>query len=89
MNQTACGIIRSYLMQNLKQDVMNETSVKKNQESLASKYLIKSVKNRLHLKKRLLFPIKEVSINDHINNYTELLADLANVDEVIGDKTKR
>ena len=29
MNKTACGIIRSYLTQNLKYDVMNETSAKK------------------------------------------------------------
>jgi len=29
---------------------------------------------------------KGVSINDHINNYMKLLANLTNVDEVIGDK---
>ena len=40
-------------------------------------------------KKTILFPIEEgVSISDHINNYTKLLADFANVDVVIDDEDK-
>ena len=52
--------------------------------------MTKSVENRLHLKRRLYhFQLKNrVSISDHINNYMMLLADLANVDEVIGDENK-
>ena len=50
MNKTACGEIRSGLSQHLKNDVMNETSAKKIWDTLASKYLTKSVENRLHLK---------------------------------------
>ena len=54
---------------------MNEIFVKKILEFIASKYLTKSVENRLHLKKKLYrFQLKgEVSISDHINNYTKLL----------------
>ena len=47
-------IIRSYLTRDLKYDVMNETFVKKIWDTLASKYLTKSVKNRLHLKREFL-----------------------------------
>ena len=82
-------MIRSCLSQDLKYDVMNKTSVKKIWETLASKYLIKNVENRLHLKRRLSFSVeKGVSISDHINIYMKLLADLANMDVVIeeGDK---
>jgi len=43
MNKTACGVIRSCLSQDLKYDVMNETFAKKIWETLASKYLTKSV----------------------------------------------
>jgi len=53
MNITMCRVIRSYLSQELKYDVMNETSAKKIWETLASKYLTKSVENRLNLKRRL------------------------------------
>ena len=85
-----CGVIRSSLTRDLKYDVMNETSAKKIQETLVSKFLTKSVKNYLNLKKRLYhFQLKrEISINDHINKYTKLLANLANMDEVIRDEDK-
>jgi len=52
-NRMACGIIRSYLTRDLKYDAMNETSTKSIWETLANKYLMKSVKNHLHLKRRL------------------------------------
>jgi len=46
-----------------------------------------SLKNHLHLKRRLYhFQLKKgILISEHMNNYTKLLADLANVDEVIKD----
>jgi len=52
--------------------------------------LIKSIKNRLYLIMRLYrFQLKnEISIGEHMNNYTKLLADLANVNEVIKDEDK-
>jgi len=69
---------------------MNETSVKKIWETFASKYLTKSIENRLYLKRRLYrFQLKrEVSISDHTNTYTKLLADLANIDVVIDEEDK-
>ena len=59
-------------------------------EILVSKYLTKSVENRLHLERRLYnFQLKRgTSISDHINNYTKLLTDLANLDVVIDDEDK-
>jgi len=47
MNRSACGMIRSCLSQDLKYDVMIESSAKKIRETLAGKYLTKSVENRL------------------------------------------
>ena len=90
MNRTACGVIRSYLTEDLKYDVMNETSARKIWEVLAEKYLTKSVENRLHLKRRLYrFQLKRgTSISNHLIAYTKLLADLANVDEKIEDEDK-
>ena len=41
MNRTGYGVIRSYLMHDLKYDVINETSAKKIWEALASKCLTK------------------------------------------------
>ena len=44
----------------------------------------------MHLKRRL-YPFqlkKRISIGDHMNNYTKLLADLTNVDGVIKDEDK-
>ena len=69
---------------------MNETSAKKIWETLMSKYLTKSIDNRLHLKKKLYrFLLKRrVSISDHINNYMKLVSDLENVDTVIYDEDK-
>jgi len=49
-----------------------------------SKYLRKSVENHLHLRRLYRFQLKR----DHINTYTKLLADLANVDVVIEDEDK-
>jgi len=74
----------------LKYDVMNDTLAKSIWEILASKYLTKSVENRLHLKRRLYrFQLKGgISISDHINNYTKLLADLTNLNVVIENEDK-
>ena len=67
---------------------MNETSTKKIWEIFTSKYLMKSVENHLHLKKKLYhFQLKRrISISDHINIYMKLLADLTNVNVVIEDE---
>ena len=67
---------------------MNETSARKTWEILESKYLMKSIENRLHLKRRFYrFQLKkEIFIGEHMNNYMKLLVDLANVNEMIKDE---
>ena len=51
---------------------------------------MKSVENRLYLKRRLYrFQLKrEIPISDHIHTYTKLLTDLANVVVVIEEEDK-
>ena len=53
MNMTTCGIIRSYLTENIKYHVVTETSARKIWEILESKYLTKNIENYFHLKRRL------------------------------------
>ena len=67
---------------------MNETSAKSIWEILTSKYLRKSVENRLYLKRRLYrFQLKgRISISYQINNYTKHLRDLENLNLVIEDE---
>ena len=50
-------------------------------EILEKKYLTMSIESRLQLKRKLYrFQMKkELSIDEHMNNYTELLTDLVNV----------
>ena len=82
MNRSACGLIRSCLSQDIKYLAQYETSAKKLWETLAKKYLTKSVESRLQLKSKLYrFQMKKGStVNEHINRYTKLLTDLVNVD---------
>jgi len=51
---------------------------------------MKSIENCLHLKRRLYcFQLKRgVSISNHTNTYTKLLADLVKVDVVIDEEDK-
>ena len=90
INQNACGVIRSCLEQELKYDVLNVTSAMKMWEILNNKYLTKSVENQLHLLRRLFrfYMSISTSLAAHVNNYTNLLSDLANVDEKITDEYK-
>ena len=53
MNRTACGLIRSYLTQDIKYHVLHETFARQLWEILKKKYLTKSIESRLQLKKRL------------------------------------
>ncbi|KAK8952544.1 hypothetical protein KSP39_PZI003453 [Platanthera zijinensis] len=69
---------------------MLETSVGNLWRTLENKYLTKSVENRLHMKRRLYrFQMRRgVSIDEHLNEFTKLLADLLNLDEDVGDVDK-
>jgi len=90
MNQTACGLIRSYVTQDIKYHVLLETSTRQLWEILEKKYLTKIIESRLQLKRRLYcFQMKRwLSIDEHINNYTKLLTDLVNVDVKIKEEDK-
>ena len=80
MNRTACGVIRSCLIQDIKYYMMYETSARKFWEIIEKKYLTKSIESQLYLKRKLhRFQLKRgLSIDEHMN-YTKLLADLVNV----------
>jgi len=79
------------MTQDIKYHVMYETFARKMWEILKKKYLTKSIETRLHLKRRLYrFQLnKRLSIDDHINNYMKLLANLVNVDVAIEKRTRR
>ena len=78
MNRTACGLIRSCLTQDFQYHVLHETSAKQLWEILEKKYLTKIIESRLQLKS---FQMKRgLSVDEHMNNYTNLLTDLVNVD---------
>ena len=53
MNRSACGLIRSCLSQDIKYLAQHKTSAKKLWDTLAKKYLTKSVESRLQLKSKL------------------------------------
>ncbi|KAK8946975.1 hypothetical protein KSP39_PZI007124 [Platanthera zijinensis] len=76
-------------------DTMNEKSYVgdvcgKSLEEARNKYHMKNVKNRLHIKRRLYrFQMRcGVSIDEHLNEFTELLTDLLNLDEYVNDEDK-
>ena len=92
MNRMACGLIRSFLTQDIKYHVLYETSARQLWEILEKKYLTKSIESCLQLKRRFYcFQLKRgLSIDEYMNNYTnKLLTDLVNVDVKIEveDKT--
>ena len=90
LNKTACGIIRSYLTHDLKYDVINETSAKSIWGNSCEQVLDEEHREPFALEKKTLsFSVEEgVFINDHINIYMKLLADLTNMDVVIDDEDK-
>jgi len=79
MNQMACGLIRSCLIQDIKYHVLHETSARQLWEILEKKYLTKSIESCLQLKRRFYrFQMKRrLSIDEQMNNYTKLLIDLS------------
>ena len=70
--------------------MMTATSARKIWEILENKYLTKSIENCLHLKRMIYrFQLKKgILIGEYLNNYTKLLVDLANLNEVINDEDK-
>jgi len=70
--------------------VLYETFTRKVWEILERKHLTKSIKTRLHLKRKFYrFQLKKgLVIDNHMNNYTILLADLINVNMAIEEEDK-
>ena len=89
-NRMACSTIRLCLAKPQKYFVMRETSAKSLWKKLEDKYMIKSIKNRIHLKKQLYrFQYKEVTkMITHLDSFNKLIADLLNLDEDVKDEDK-
>ncbi|KAH9805146.1 hypothetical protein KPL71_002341 [Citrus sinensis] len=90
INRQACGTIRLCLTKDQKYSVMRETSAKKLWETLEEKYMKKSLENRLYMKNKLYrFTYTHgMSMNDHVNSFNKILADLLNLDERFEDEDK-
>ena len=90
MNRQACSSIRFCLAKDQKYFVMHETVVKDLWRKHEDNYMIKSVENQLYLKKNLFrFIYKEgTSIQNHLNTYDKILADLRTLDVEIVDEDK-
>ena len=88
INRMACGTIRSCLSREQKYAFSKETSASKLWKALEEKFLKKSSQNKLYMKKRL-FRFNYVigtTMNDHITNFNQLVADLLNLDVTFGDE---
>lgn len=90
INKMACSMIRLCLAKPQKFFVMRETIAKELWQKLEDKYMTKSVKNRLHLKRRLYyFKYKEgTKMINHLDAFNKLVADLLNLDKDIKDEDK-
>ncbi|KAG8492015.1 hypothetical protein CXB51_015325 [Gossypium anomalum] len=90
INRQTCGTIRLCLAKEQKYSVMRETSTKKLWDTLEEKFLTKSLENRLYMKKKLFrFTYAPgMSMNDHMNSFNKILADLLNLDEKFEDEDK-
>ncbi|KAH9698402.1 Integrase catalytic domain-containing protein [Citrus sinensis] len=90
INRHVCGTIRLCLAKYQKYSVMRETSAKKLWETLEEKYMEKSLENRLYMKKKFyrFTYTPGMSMNDHVNSFNKILADLLNLDEKFEDKDK-
>ncbi|KAG8499853.1 hypothetical protein CXB51_006283 [Gossypium anomalum] len=90
INRQACGTIRLCLAKEQKYSVMRETSTKKLWDTLEEKFLTKSLENRLYMKKKLFrfTYVPGMSMNDYVNSFNKILADLLNLDEKFEDEDK-
>ncbi|TXG72398.1 hypothetical protein EZV62_000977 [Acer yangbiense] len=90
INHQACGTIRLSLAKDQKYTVMKEKSAKKLWKTLEDKYMTKSLKNRLYLKKKLFrfMYVLGMSINNHINAFSKILIYLLNLDEHFSEEDK-
>ena len=90
INRQACDTIRLCLAKDQKYFVMSETKAKELWKMLEDKYMMKSVENRLYLKKKLSrFQYRGgISMFEHLNDYNKILVDLQNLEVEIKDEDK-
>ena len=90
INRQACGTIHLCLAKDHKYFVVSETLAKKLWETLEEKYMEKSLENRLYMKKKFyrFTYTPGMSMNDHVNSFNKILADLLNLDEKFVDEDK-
>ncbi|KAL7227602.1 hypothetical protein ACSBR1_022465 [Camellia fascicularis] len=90
VNLLACSSIRLSLAKEEKYAFTDYDIAKKLWKLLEDKFMTKSIENRLYLKKRLFhFDYKkDISMNEHLNNFNKILTDLKNLDDHFGDEDK-
>ena len=88
INRLACGTIRSCLSREQKYTFSKETSASKLWKALEEKFLKKNSQNKLHMKKRLFrfSYVPGTTMNEHITNFNQLVADLLNLDVTFEDE---
>ena len=69
---------------------MKETSTIKLWKTVKDMYMMKRIGNKLYFKKKIYIFIyaPDMLINDHVNSFNKILADLLNLDKTFGDKDK-
>ncbi|KAG8498395.1 hypothetical protein CXB51_006971 [Gossypium anomalum] len=79
-----------FLVNFQKYSVMRDTSAKNLWDTLEEKFLTKSLKSRLYMKKKLyrFTYAPGTSMNDHVNSFNKILTDLLNLDEKFEDEDK-
>ncbi|KAK5839561.1 hypothetical protein PVK06_008362 [Gossypium arboreum] len=90
INRQAYGTICLCLAKEQKYSVIRETSVKKLWDTMEEKFLMKSLENRFYMKKKLyrFTYAPGMSMNDYVNSFNKILADLLNFDEKFEDEDK-
>ena len=79
---------RSCLSREQKYTFSKETSASKLWKALEEKFLKKNSQNKLHMKKRLFrfSYVPGTTMNEHITNFNQLVADLLNLDVTFEDE---
>ena len=69
---------------------MKETSTIKLWKTVKDMYMMKRIGNKLYFKKKIYIFIyaPDMLINDHVNSFNKILADLLNLNKTFGDKDK-
>ncbi|KAL7258699.1 hypothetical protein ACSBR1_004749 [Camellia fascicularis] len=90
VNLLTCSSIQLCLAQEEKYAFIEYHTTKELWKVLQDKFMTKNIENRLYLKKRLFcFDYKKgISMNEHLDNFNKILADLKNLDVRTDDEDK-